>query len=194
MAYPTQRSQYDFAMFEMKTNSSANVSTAPKKRPDEGKPNVRVVVNKNKKRKGVSAVKAVANRSALAKVSAVLIVFLAVLGMLIHMQAKLDEVNRQIARSEKTLEETKSETVRLQMELNSIVSIEKVEDFAVNTLGMVKLETGQVEYIDLSEGDRVTVSGNRTLNKSSEDEIDGENAENDPGSGFKILKFWEYLG
>ena len=197
MAYPTQKSQYDFSMFEMKTNSTANVSTAPKRQPEQDKPRMRVVVN-NKKKTHVH-VPAQVKKNSVVKAGAVLLGFLMVLGMLLHMQAKLDDINRTIARTEQTLEETKSETVRLQMELNSIVSIDKVEEYAVNTLGMVKLEAGQVEYIDLSEGNQITVSGNKTVKTAQEDtvpeeEAEPEEAENADGGFFGFLKFWEYIG
>ena len=62
-----------------------------------------------------------------------------------------------------------SETVRLQMQLNSIVSIDKVKDYAENTLGMVKIESSQVEYIDLSGENKVILSGNKTLNLPAEE-------------------------
>jgi len=157
MAYPTHKSQYDFSLFEMKTGSAANVSTAPKVSPEEKRPQMRVVVNRNKKPEA----RVLANgmrRNSVAKAGAVLLIMLVALGMMIYLQAKLDNVNRQVARTQQTLEETKSETVRLQMELNSIVSIDKVEDYAVNTLGMVKIESGQVEYIDLSGDDKIIVA------------------------------------
>jgi cell division protein FtsB len=167
MAYPVSKSQYDFSLFEMKTPSASNVSTAPKKR-EEKKPQMRVVVNNRRKSKINNMVPASVRKNSVVKAGAVLFCLLTVLGMLIYLQAKLDNVNRQIARTQQTLEETKSETVRLQMEINSIISIDKVEDYAVNTLGMVKIESGQVEYIDLSGEDKVILSGNKTLKLDSE--------------------------
>ena len=186
MAYPVSKSQYDFSLFEMKTASTANISTAPKRR-EEKKPNMRVVVNNRRKSK-INIVPAYVQRNSVLKAGIVLFCLLTVLGMLIYMQAKLDNVNRQIARTEKTLEETKSETVRLQMELNSIISIDKVEDYAVNTLGMVKIESGQVEYIDLSGEDKVILSGNKTLKLNSDNKPD----ESDDGKTSQKIQISEY--
>ncbi|MBE6836106.1 MAG: hypothetical protein E7515_07670 [Ruminococcaceae bacterium] len=188
MAYPTPKSQYDFSLFEMKTGTAANISTAPKKRAEEKKPQMRVVVNNKRKNKLNKIVPASVKRNSVLKAGAVLFCLLAVLGMVIYMQAKLDNVNREIARTEKTLEETKSETVRLQMELNSIISIDKVEDYAVNTLGMVKIESGQVEYIDLSGENRVVLSGNKTLNLPAEEKAELE----EENSSSQKLKIGEY--
>jgi cell division protein FtsL len=187
MAYPTQKSQYDFSLFEMKTGTAANISTAPKKRPEEKKPQMRVVVNNKRKNKINNIVPAVVRKNSIVKAGVVLLSLLMVLGMLIYMQAKLDDVNRQIARSQKTLEETMSETVRLQMKLNSIISIDKVEDYAVNTLGMVKIESGQVEYIDLSGEDKVILSGNKTLGLPAD-----EKQTPDDSKVTKNLKIGEY--
>ena len=186
MAYPVSKSQYDFSLFEMKTASTANVSTAPKKRDDK-RERMRVVVN-NRKKSRINIVPAVVQRNSVLKAGVVLFCLLAVLGMLIYMQAKLDNVNRQIARTQQTLEETKSETVRLQMEINSIISIDKVEDYAVNTLGMVKIESGQVEYIDLSGEDKVILSGNKTLKVDSENRPD----ESDDGKTSQKIQISEY--
>lgn len=186
MAYPVSKSQYDFSLFEMKTGTAANISTAPKKR-EEKKPQMRVVVNNRRKSK-INIVPAYVQRNSVVKAGIVLFCLLAVLGMLIFMQAKLDNVNRQIARTQKTLEETKSETVRLQMELNSIISIDKVEDYAVNTLGMVKIESGQVEYIDLSGEDKIILSGNKTMKLPAEEKPD-EAASNKSSQKIKISEY-----
>lgn len=187
MAYPTMKSQYDFSLFEMKTGTTANISTAPKKRTGESKPRMRVVVNNKRKNKLNNIVPAEVRKNSIVKAGAVLLGLLMVLGMLIYMQAKLDDVNRQIARSQQTLEETMSENVRLQMKLNSIISIDKVEDYAVNTLGMVKIESGQVEYIDLSGEDKIILSGNKTLRLSA----DEKQSQQDDKTA-KNLKIGEY--
>ena len=193
MAYPVAKDQYDFSLFEMKTNSTANVSTAPKKQPQKH-PQVRVLVNK--KNKHANAVSAVFKRSSILKAAAILLVCLTIFGLKLFSQAKLDEVNRNIARTQKTLEESKAENVRLQMQLNSIVSIEKVEEYAVNTLGMVKIEAGQVEYIDLSDGNAVDVSGSRAVKKTAEEvkpEAPEASEAEQEGDSPSLLRFWEYF-
>ena len=57
---------------------------------------------------------------------------------------------------------TQSDTVRLNNSLNSIVSINKVEDYALNVLGMVKIQDYQVVYVDLSSEDAVIVANGKT--------------------------------
>ena len=62
------------------------------------------------------------------------------------------------------LDEAKSENIRLNMALNALMSREKVEDYAVNVLGMQKIERYQIYYFDDRDGDKVVVSGGDTVN------------------------------
>ena len=69
------------------------------------------------------------------------------------------ELIRQIAAVESKIEVAKSENVRLNAELNGKISITKIDAYAVDVLGMTKMENYQVECIDLSKGDKVLYSG-----------------------------------
>ena len=68
------------------------------------------------------------------------------------------ELIRQIAAVESEIEVAKSENVRLNAELNSKTNITKIDSYAVDVLGMVKVESYQVECIDLTTGDKVLYS------------------------------------
>ncbi|MCR4925322.1 MAG: hypothetical protein K5917_03430 [Clostridiales bacterium] len=84
--------------------------------------------------------------------------FVSVLAAQIYSTVKLDEINHEITKVENNMAVAVSENTRLNMELDSLVGLTKVEDYAVNKLGMVKQENYKVEYIDLSQGDRVVLS------------------------------------
>ncbi|MEG1613921.1 MAG: hypothetical protein RR343_00355 [Oscillospiraceae bacterium] len=43
------------------------------------------------------------------------------------------------------------------------MSLNKVDDYAQNVLGMVKQEGYQIEYVDLEGSDQVLVSGGKTV-------------------------------
>ena len=58
--------------------------------------------------------------------------------------------------------------MRLSMKLDSMISLEHVEEYAENTLGMTKVEGYQMEYIDLSGNDKVVLSGDKTLSADNE--------------------------
>lgn len=67
------------------------------------------------------------------------------------------------AEAEVALNEAKSENVRLNMALNALMSREKVEEYAVNVLGMQKIQRYQISYLEDRDGDRVVVSGGDTV-------------------------------
>ena len=84
---------------------------------------------------------------------------------LLFVRAQSDKVASQIADVKNKIDIAEGETVRLNAELNSKISTEKIEDYAENVLGMVKAESYQITYLDLSDGNEVVVSGNKSLNK-----------------------------
>ena len=63
------------------------------------------------------------------------------------------------------MELAKSDAVKINNELNAIVSINNVEDYAANQLGMVKVQDYQVVYIDLSAEDYVAKVNGKTVDK-----------------------------
>ena len=75
----------------------------------------------------------------------------------IYSRAMLVEVNEQVNAANKQLKILESEKTRLDMELESMVSLKNIEELAEN-MGLAKVEKYQVEYIDLSQGDKVVVS------------------------------------
>lgn len=80
----------------------------------------------------------------------------------IGFQVRNDAITREIAYLEEQIEIQKSEKVRLEMELARKFSTEEIEKFAKEH-GMVKAEAHQITYIDLSEGDKVIVSGGKDV-------------------------------
>ena len=85
-------------------------------------------------------------------VSAVAFVMLA---MLIVQRAQLATLDVQIVRTQTQLDEAKSETVRLESLFNSIASVESVEEYATNKLGMVKRTRNQVSFFTNDNSDEI---------------------------------------
>ncbi len=56
-----------------------------------------------------------------------------------------------------TYEELKNEEIILQNQYDQRYILNDIETYAVNTLGMVKLESNMMEYIELSSPDTITV-------------------------------------
>ncbi len=98
-----------------------------------------------------------------AKFIAIAVLLLGMLSALLYGRFKVDELDREIANINAEITAAQSENVRLNMKIDSVISLKNVEDYAQTTLGMVKMENHQIEYIDLSGEDKVVLSGTKTL-------------------------------
>lgn len=164
---------YDFSMFEQKPvsfdhNAARKIATLPgvgERTADSG---MRLVTRKKKTTvEAKNEMRATALRAA--KVLTVAAVLLSLFAALLYSKLRVDELDRQIAKTESNLTAAQAETVRLNMQLDSTISLEKVDDYAQNVLGMVKAENYQIEYIDLSGDDKVTVSGGKASSSDSKE-------------------------
>ncbi len=75
-------------------------------------------------------------------------------GMLIYGQVQMTELTEKINTANKSLAESESIYTQLQMKSAAELSLDSVEDYAKNQLGMQKIEKNQVEYIGVSGGDQ----------------------------------------
>lgn len=153
-----QNMSYNIEFFEPAAPSRQ--STAPKVKQNTQKPNLKIVKPPRISAAQIKAQTLAANKRAF-RILAVASVCLFFLGLVIYSTLELDEINREIASIDKSMNIAQSEAVRLNMELDSIISIDKVEDYAANTLGMVKVQDYQVVYVDLSSSDRVLMVGGK---------------------------------
>lgn len=71
---------------------------------------------------------------------------------------KITQLNDQISKTQKALDTEKSEQVTLNSKLEARMSMSKVEDYAVNKLGLVKIQPYQIQYVHLTDKDNVVVS------------------------------------
>jgi len=94
------------------------------------------------------------------------VIFLGVL-VLLFQKVECDSLTREINNLEEQITIEEAEGVRLKSELAAMVSTEKIEYYAEEVLGMVKAESNQITYIDLSEGDKIVVSGNKVPGEES---------------------------
>ncbi len=141
--------------------NSSNIRQMPRVAPNsQSRPKVikktRAQLRAETKRANQRALKALS-------VAAILLCFV---GVVIFSRIQLDEINRDIASQQSKLDILESENTKLEMQLNSMVSLDKVDDYAQNVLGMVKQEGYQVDYVNLSGSDEVLVSGGKTVKKA----------------------------
>jgi hypothetical protein len=83
------------------------------------------------------------------------------------MNAECDKLDSQIASLQNEVSIAEGETVRLNAELNSMGDTEKVIEYAETKLGMVKAESYQITYINLSQGDEFVVAGDKEVSQNS---------------------------
>jgi len=140
------------------------VAPAPQNRPQVVK-KTRAQIKAETRRANLRAFKALS-------VAAVLLGFV---GLVIFSRVQLDEITRDISKTQSRINVIQSENTRLEMQLNSLVSLDKVDDYAQNTLGMVKQEGYQVEYVNLSDSDEVLVSGGKIVPKEANKKFDIKN-------------------
>lgn len=147
--------EYDFDMFEPRAR--VDTAAAPRRQEEktEKKAELRLVENKKRQVRGKDE-KHTGFRSAVIVFFAVLA--LCTIGLQIHAGARSYELSQQIEQMEKLISEAETENVRLTNTLNSITTIDNIDNYARNVLGMSKCESYQIRCIDLSEGNKVIYS------------------------------------
>lgn len=171
--YPKYRDA-DFARFE--PPASAYERSAARKIvemppfEEQKKPQMQLVEKKKKTVAQARREMRLGARQA-AKVLVIAICLLSMFAALLYGRLRVDELTRQVNSVSAKLEEAQGENVRLNMQLDSMISLEKVENFAKNDLGMTKVEGYQIEYIDLTGTDSITVSGGKSAEPKGETSI-----------------------
>ena len=139
---------------------NANGSAAPKRRPTPGThpaPRPRVV----KKTKAQLRAESRRSRAKAIKIMCICALLFSIVAFQIYGQVRVDELDRELKSVNSDINVLDSENTRLNMQLDAIISLDKVDRYAQDVLGMVKVENYQVSYVDISSGDKVEVSGGK---------------------------------
>ncbi len=142
-----------------------NGSAAPKIKPAPQKKPALELVKKTRKTAAQVRQQTAEDTKRIFKAMCVATAIFLFMALAIFSRVQLDEINREINSIENQIELAKSDTIKINNELNSIVSINNVEDYAANQLGMVKVQNHQVVYIDLSSEDYVAKVNGRDTDK-----------------------------
>lgn len=86
---------------------------------------------------------------------AVFAVSFVLFGSLIFNQLTLNELNTEIRSLNTQLERSRSEYIQLEMAAASRMTLEDVEEYAVNVLGMQKMQNNQLVYIRTNDEDKI---------------------------------------
>ncbi len=85
------------------------------------------------------------------KIAIVSILSLAMLFGILYNFAQKNELIHEISQLETDLSVAQSESTRLNSELDSLVSMSMIDQYAVEQLGMTKMKSNQIRYIDVSQ-------------------------------------------
>ena len=110
-------------------------------------PQVRVVRTPKKKKNAKRAFKI--------KCVIYLVALVALMTGTILSQLSLTEIKQQINKSEQAITRLESENAYLNYQMSNAASLNKLEQYAKNELGMVPVGPGQVEYVSLSQENKI---------------------------------------
>lgn len=111
------------------------------------------------------------------RVAVVALILFASLGAVLFGEAQKNQLSRDIGKLNSQLSTAQSEGTRLEMQLNSIVSIDKIEEYATEKLGMVKMQKYQVQYVDLSQQEQQTDEKNNSASAEKNDNSANQNTD-----------------
>lgn len=143
----------------MYTMGTAAPATTPQRRKQPAPQRRPKVIRKSKAQLRAEALH---SRKVAIQVMAMVTAFFLVIGFQIFCQVKLDNINSAISEERSKISTIESENAQLEMKIDSNVSLAKVDDYAKNELGMVKVKDYQVNYVKLHDKDAVLVSGGKT--------------------------------
>lgn len=92
------------------------------------------------------------------KIFVVAITLMTLFGAVLFSRISLAMLEKEAVQIADQIKDAESENTRLVMQLNSSVSREKVDEYAVSVLGMQKLERYQIHYFENRDGDRVVMA------------------------------------
>lgn len=168
MAYNMGSEAIDFTAYDLDEalNYFAPAAVAEPVRKPEKKKNPVTVKGTGLNREVERDAKTVAINLYAKQAAAVFVVLVTCAFILLGLRAQCNDLDRKIANINVHIANEASETVRLNSELNAMLSSEKIEQYAEKH-GMIKAESYQVTYIDLSDGDKVIVSGDKSVEKAN---------------------------
>ena len=92
-----------------------------------------------------------------AKVLTGFVVVLLIAAAMIYNQVVLTELNDKEAQLNKSMSAIENDNARKQTQLETKMSPKNIEDYAVNTLGLVKLDQAKIKYVNISQKNKIEV-------------------------------------
>lgn len=86
----------------------------------------------------------------------------ALFGVVIYSYVQQNNMYNKVSEANALLTEYKSENIRLESKLEAQASVKNIEQYAEEVLGMEKLDSSQIKYIQIQESDVVELSEGKT--------------------------------
>lgn len=110
----------------------------------------------------VAAQKEAAKRAV--KIASVSVALLIMFSTLVFQRVQLLSLNSQATKIQQRIDDAESETVRLESEFNSLFSIDSIEKYAEEELGMVKRQKYQIRVFANESEDEIVLFDGKTQN------------------------------
>ena len=138
------------AAYALKAFDVSRSSTAPAYSPKKDRD---LKVHENVKRKSKSQLfrEQRESRVKAAAIFSIAVVVVAMFFGMLHTNAQKNELRHEINDLNTQLSIAQSENTRINSELNSLVSMSMIDQYAVEKLGMTKVQSNQIHYIDVSQ-------------------------------------------
>lgn len=154
----TDNIAYDFSLFESSAAPDIN-SPVRRNREEEKKSNVVKLTKKQQYKEHRAKYNPVRVAGAVAGSIAVLLIASTVITSQVH----LTELTESCTTVATELSQSQSEYTQLEMGVESKLSLQQVENYATNVLGMTYTEPYQLQYINLSSEDRAEIPNSNNM-------------------------------
>ena len=100
--------------------------------------------------------------------------------ILVYRHTSLLEINQEIGDLQSQYADINTENEAIQSNIDQMIELGNLEDYAINNLGMVKPDSSQIFYVDMNMTDRTVTSRSdaRQSQTGEETNADGANAAN----------------
>lgn len=141
-------------MIDSFSYSRSSSQAAPKLRPEAEPDALRdFKVRENSKRKSINQLKK-EQKSAFVKMIMIIGVALlcfSMVALVLNSFVIKNEMTKEIAAMQYEISNAQSEHISLQSQLDAMVSISMIDEYAVSKLGMTKVKSNQIQYMDVNE-------------------------------------------
>ena len=146
-----RRYSYDGdAAYALKAFNRTRSSAAPEvRRPARKK--LTLSPNTERKSKAQLVKEQRAARVRVAEITIVVSLVLAMLSAVLFTYVQKNELTKSIAGIQQEISVAKRDNVSLNAELEALVSVSQIDSYALEKLGMTRLQSNQIRYIDTSE-------------------------------------------